>query len=195
MCVCARLFGICGVNACHIMYASIPNKSRSAELYFIVTNESRGGGKGTTPPSLWYFHLQNEAETTKALRIMTTRPNCADLGATDQGSQESHMRSHEVTIHFSPITRDRMEIESREWCRKTLLVKPLRKIRILAYLGHNLALTWPDLRSDLKFAFQGQNTCEPARQGEHYGIIFICISLISKNCQWKPLSVFFHFMT
>ena len=50
---------------------------------------------------------------------MTTRPNCADLGATDQGSQESHMRSHEVTIQFSPITRDRMKIESREWCRKT----------------------------------------------------------------------------
>ena len=50
MCTGAPLFGIWRVNACHIMYAVIPNKSRSAELYFIVTGESRGGGRGATPP-------------------------------------------------------------------------------------------------------------------------------------------------
>ena len=51
-----------------------------------------------------------------------------------------------------------MVVETRKWCQPTRLVKPPRKICILAYLGHDLALTGPDLTWDqsLKLVFQGQ---------------------------------------
>ena len=43
-----------------------------------------------------------------------TKPICDDPGATDdRESLEGHLKSREVTIHFSPITRDRIEIETR----------------------------------------------------------------------------------
>ena len=75
-------------------------------------------------------------------RIMTNNLICEDPAATDdRGSREVHLMSHEVKISFSQITRDRMEIETRKWCQTTWLVKPLRKICILTYFGHDLTLT------------------------------------------------------
>ena len=47
---------------------------------------------------------------------------------------------------FLLITRDRMEIEMRKWCQTTCLVKTLRKICILTYLGRNLTLTRIEVR-------------------------------------------------
>ena len=81
------------------MYASIQNKSRSAELYFIVTDESWGGGKGARPQASDTFIYKMKPKPPKAFRIMTTHPNCADRGATDQGSRESH----EVTRGHNPF--------------------------------------------------------------------------------------------
>ena len=66
------------------------------------------------------------------------------------GSREGHLRSHEVIIRFSPITRVRMEIDTRKWFQTTWLVKLLRNICTLTYLGHDLTLTWLDLRSDFQ---------------------------------------------
>ena len=85
-----------------------------------------------------------------SFRIMGTHSFRGYPGATDEwGSRGGHPRSNEVAIRFSPITRNRMEIEARKWCQRTWLVKPLRKICILTYFGHDLALTcpwsWPDL--------------------------------------------------
>ena len=77
-------------------------------------------------------------ETNHFFRIMDTHPICDD-----RGSREGHLRSHKVTIRFSPITRDIMEIETRKWCETTCLVKTLRKICISTYFGHNLS--WPDM--------------------------------------------------
>ena len=60
-------------------------------------------------------------------------------------------RSPEVTIHFSPIpSRDRIEIETQKWCQTTWPIEPLRKMCILTYLGHDLSLTWPDLRTNFQ---------------------------------------------
>ena len=107
------------------------------------------------------------------------------------------MRSHEVTIHFSPVTHDRMEIESRKWCQTTLLVRPLRKIWILAYLGHKLALTRPDLRSDLKLAFQGQqvhvvNQLDKTNTVVSFSFAYL---LYIKNSMKTTLRILFHVMT
>ena len=70
-------------------------------------------------------------------------------------------RSSEVTwrhSRFSPVTRDRMKIETHKWCQTMWLVNPVWKICILTYLGHDLTLNWPDLTSGqvLKLTFQGQ---------------------------------------
>ena len=51
---------------------------------------------------------------------------------------KGHLRSHEVTIRFSPITRDRMVIETREWFQTTKLVNSVRMISFMTYLGHDL---------------------------------------------------------
>ena len=65
-----------------------------------------------------------------------------DSGATDDwGSRGGHLRSNEVKILFSPITRDRMEIKVRKWYQATWPVKPIREICILTYFGHDLTLT------------------------------------------------------
>ena len=150
---------------------------------------------------------------------MTANPICDDPCATDdRDSREGHLRSHEVTISFSPITRDRMDVDTCKWCQTTLLVKPPRKMCILTYW----VMTWPwrvngaklnllSLRSRhglsnavcrlslsltrgqiLKLTLQGQTVgicSEPAWRGEPDGVIFIFISLISKSCQWKTISV------
>ena len=109
----------------------------------------------------------------------------------DRGPWEGQLRSHEGIIRVSPITRDRMEMETRKWCQTAWLVKPLWKICILTYLGHDLTLTCPDLRSDFEIDLsRSKRICpESARRGEHDGVIFIFISLLSKSFQWKTISV------
>ena len=68
-------------------------------------------------------------------------PICADLGASDdRGLRGGHLRSNDVTIRFSPISRDRIEIETRKWRQTTWLVEPLQRMCILTYLGHDLTL-------------------------------------------------------
>ena len=55
---------------------------------------------------------------------MATRPACADPDATnDRGSRGGRLRSNEVTISFSPISRDMMEIEMRKWRQTTVLAR------------------------------------------------------------------------
>ena len=81
-------------------------------------------------------------KTTQIFRDHGHTPICADRGATDdRGSRGGHLRSNDVTIRFSPISRDRMEIETRKWCQTTWLVEPLQRMCILTYLGHDLTLT------------------------------------------------------
>ena len=84
---------------------------------------------------------------------------------------------------FSPISRDRMEIETRKWCQATWLVEPLQKLCILTYLGHDLTLILPDLKSNFQIDLsRSKSTCfEPAWRGEHDGVIFIFVSPISKK--------------
>ena len=88
--------------------------------------------------------LHKPTETSQFFQDHDHSPHLYVPGAIDDGwSREDHLRPHEVTIRFLPITRDRMEIETRKWFQTTWLVKPLRKIRILTYLGHDLTFTWP----------------------------------------------------
>ena len=74
---------------------------------------------------------------------MATHPICDDrLGATDdRESRGGYLRLNRVLIRFSPISRDRMEMETRKWCQTTWLVKLLRKMCVLTYLDHELTLT------------------------------------------------------
>ena len=55
----------------------------------------------------------------------------------DRGSREGHLRSREDTIRFSPITRDRMEIEMRKWCQTRQAASEDMHIDLLG--------SWPDL--------------------------------------------------
>ena len=56
-----------------------------------------------------------------------------------------HMKSQYVC--FSPISRDRMEIQTRKWFQTTWLVKPLRKMQIdVLGSGPDLTLTWPEVK-------------------------------------------------
>ena len=60
-------------------------------------------------------------ETTQSFRITTTHPICDYPGAADdRGSRECHLRPHEVTISFSPITRDK-DGDTRANCAKRLV--------------------------------------------------------------------------
>ena len=66
---------------------------------------------------------------------MDTHPIRDDPGATDDwGSRGGHLRSNDIKIRVSPITRDMMEKETRKWCQTTWLAKPLRRICIWTYL-------------------------------------------------------------
>ena len=48
-------------------------------------------------------------ETTQSSQDQTTHPICHDPGATDyRGSWACHLRSHEVTIDFAPVIRERI---------------------------------------------------------------------------------------
>ena len=53
----------------------------------------------------------NQPKPPNSFRIMATHPICDDLGATDDWrSRGDHLRSNEVNIRFSPITRERRRV-------------------------------------------------------------------------------------
>ena len=59
------------------------------------------------------------------------------------GSRGGHLRSNEVIIRFWPITRDRVEIETRKWCQATWHhLRDIDPLRSWPYLD----LTWPEPR-------------------------------------------------
>ena len=123
---------------------------------------------------------------------MTTHLICNDPGATDdRRSWEGQLRSHDVAIRFSPIIRDRTGKETRKWCQTTWLVKLLRKICILTYLGHDLTLTWPDLTwgNILKLTFQGRKVHDPSRLEEANTMVSVSFSCtLSKELPMKTIS-------
>ena len=118
-------------------------------------------------------------ETTNSFRIMATHPIC-DLAATDdQGSQKGHLKSNEVTIHFSPISHDRIKIKMHKWLGSS------SRFRRYAYWP-TLVMTWtsPDLNwgQILKFTFQWQKVhflSRSTRQIWWYHFYF-CVSHIKK---------------
>ena len=82
--------------------------------------------------------LHKPTETTQFVQDNGHSPLCDDPGATDD---RVHGEVSEVTIRLSPISRDRMEIDTHKWCQTTWLVEPLRRICVLIYVGHDLTLT------------------------------------------------------
>ena len=126
---------------------------------------------------------QQPAETTQFFQDHGQSPNlwwsrCNWwLGVTERSPEVN-----EVTIRFSPITRDRMEIETRKWCHTSWLVNLLRTICILTYFRDDLTLTWPspDLMWNFKIVLSGSKSrfVELARRAKHDGAIFIFVSLI-----------------
>ena len=64
-----------------------------------------------------YFPFRiNQPKPPNSFSIIATHPICDDPGITDDlRSREGHLRSHEVTIHFLPITLNRTEKETRKW--------------------------------------------------------------------------------
>ena len=122
-------------------------------------------------------------ENTQYFQDYDPSPHLWWSGCTDdRRSWEGQLRSHDVTIRFSPITSDRTEKETCKWCQTTWLVKPLWNICILTYLGHDLTFTWPDLRLDFEIDISTSESTwsEPARRGEHNGISFIFMYLIKR---------------
>ena len=61
------------------------------------------------------------------------------------GSMEGQLRSHDVTICFPPITRDRMEIQTYKWCQTTQYASEDMHIELLGSRP-DLDLTWPEKR-------------------------------------------------
>ena len=129
---------------------------------------------------------------------MTTHPICDDAGATDdRGLREGHLRSHEVAIRFSQITRHMMEIETYKWYQTTWLVKPFRKILVLTYIPGS----WPDLDltwvQNLNLTFQCQKVYVLNRLDEAKTMSLSYLSykkkINEKPFPWKP--IIFHFMT
>ena len=93
-----------------------------------------------------------------------------------------------------------MEIETRKWCKATRLIKPLRKMRILTYLGHDLTLTWPGLRS--KFENDLSTSKVYFRTGSsrqtQWCHFYFRISLVKKVVNEKPSpwkTAIFHLVT
>ena len=95
-------------------------------------------------------------------------------------------RSIGVTIRFLPISRDRLQVETRYWCQATWPIELLRRMRTLIYLGHDLTLTWHDMRSNFEIDHsRWKSACsEQARQGWHDGVLFV--SPIQKVVNEKP---------
>ena len=122
---------------------------------------------------------------------------------TIEGHEEvtwGQMSSNGVLIRFSPISGDRMEIETCIWCQTTWLVKPLRKMGILTYLGHGLALSWPDLRSNFETDLSRSkvyvsNWLDETNATVSYYFLYL---YNQKSSEWKTISVkteIFHLMT
>ena len=107
------------------------------------------------------------------------------------GSREGHLWSQSVFRQ----TRDRKEMKTRKWCQTTWLAKMFRKICILTYLGHDLTLTWPDLRSvfEIDLPRSKDTFFESSPRAEHDGVIFIFV-FYKKNSE-KPSARFFSLMT
>ena len=101
------------------------------------------------------------------------------------GSWGGHLRSNEITIRFSPINHDSIDIEMHKWCQTTWLIKLLQKICILTHLGNDLTLTrpWPDLRSNSETDPSRSKSLwfELARQVEHDCALFTFESFKSKH--------------
>ena len=132
----------------------------------------------------------NRSKPPNSFSIIATHPICARSGCNwRSGITGRSPEANEVAIRFSPISRDGMEIDASKCCQTTWLVEPLQRmcLCILTYLGHDLTLTWPDLRSNFQIdLLRSKSTCsEPARRGEHDGIIFIFVSPISKKVLMK----------
>ena len=76
-------------------------------------------------------------------------------------------------------------MKTRKWCQTTWLAKMFRKICILTYLGHDLTLTWPDLRSvfEIDLPRSKDTFFESSPRAEHDGVIFIFVfyKKIAKN--------------
>ena len=114
---------------------------------------------------------------------MTAHPICDDPGATDDwGSRKGHRRSHAVTIHFSPITRDIRDIDAK-MVPNDLARQDASKDMQFDLLGSwpDLGVTWPGLRSNFEIDLsRAKGTClEPALRGEHDVVIIIFTSPMS----------------
>ena len=57
---------------------------------------------------------------------------------------------HRVTVRFLPITFDRNDLGTCDWCHSVRLVKTHRLICNMTYLGPTVTLTWRDLRSNFQ---------------------------------------------
>ena len=119
-------------------------------------------------------------------------------GTDDQGSQWGHLRSSEVTICFSPISCDRLEIEMCKRCQTVWLIEPLQRMCILAYLGHDLTLTWPEVKF-WNWPFKGKKLMFQTGSMRQYNgvILFLYLSyqkvINEKPSPWK--TIIFHLMT
>ena len=126
-------------------------------------------------------------ETTQSFQDHGHSPHLCGFGCNRRRSKVT--RSNEVTIRFSPISRDRMEIETRKWCQTTWAIEPLRRMCILTYLDHDLTLIWPwpDLRSNFEIGITRSKSIyiKPTRRDEYDGLTFIFVSPTPKKLLMK----------
>ena len=75
-----------------------------------------------------------------------------------------------------------MEIETRNWCQMTWLIKPHRKTCILTHLDDDLS-PLSDLRSNFEIDLvRPKSICSVStRRGKHDDVVFIFVFIISKK--------------
>ena len=107
---------------------------------------------------------------------MATHPICDDPGPTDdRGSREGHLRSNEVTIRFSPRSRDMMEIETRKWFPNNLGRQTASEDMHIDLLDPWADLAWGHI---MKLTFQGQKVHASNRLDEAITMVSFSFSYL-----------------
>ena len=92
---------------------------------------------------------------------------------------KGHLRSPEVTNRHLPITFDRKEIETWDWCHYVRLGQANWLICNITHFGHHVTLAWLHLRSnfDLDLAISFYIWFDASQRDKHDGIKIVALPL------------------
>ena len=104
---------------------------------------------------------------------------------------KGHLRSPEVTNRHLPITFDRKEIDTWDWCQYVRLGLANRVICNMSHFGHHVTLAWLDLRSNFNLDLSKSFYIwfDAPQRDKHDGIKFVALSLkLNSEGPAPPLS-------